>query len=46
MSWIDYVNGYLVNLTDGSFQYANMCDHAALFGTDGTIWASTDKFAV
>jgi profilin len=47
MSWIDYVNGYLVNWTDpsGEKTYTNNCEHGAIIGnTDGTVWASTPGF--
>lgn len=46
MSWHDYVDGYLVNLTDWEKGTArNICEHGAIFGnTDGTIWAATPGF--
>ncbi len=48
MSWQDYVNGYLVNLTDSNSgkTAANVCEHGAIVGnTDGTVWASTPGFS-
>ena len=48
MSWIDYVNGYLVNYVDTNSgkTYTNSCEHGAIVGnTDGTVWATTPGFA-
>ena len=48
MSWNDYVQNMLVNYNDtntGSVYY-NCCSEGGLVGFDGTVWASTNDFAV
>jgi hypothetical protein len=44
MSWSDYVNCYLVNLTDNDKEHKNVCEHGLIVGMDGTVWASTAGF--
>ena len=49
MSWNDYINYYLLNLTDQNkgLSATNVCSTGAIFGNaDGTIWASTPGFAL
>jgi len=49
MSWQDYVNAYLVNLTNyNTWKTAsNMGEHCAIVdNTDGEVWASTSGFSI
>ena len=47
MSWIDYVNAFLINYADPNTQktYANACEHGAIIGNqDGAVWAASPGF--
>ena len=46
MSWNDYVSGYLINYVSGSTTVTGACEHGALVGQDGTIWAATEGFKI
>jgi hypothetical protein len=48
MSWMDYVDEYLINFEyPGHVKAKNVCEHAAIIGNlDGTIWASSSGFEI
>ena len=43
-SWGAFIQNYLVNNVHGETTIYNACESGALFGPDGTIWASTEGF--
>ena len=46
MSWGQFIEGYLINNVHGETTITNACESAALVGSDGTIWASTQGFVL
>ncbi len=45
-SWGQFISNYLVNNVHGDTTIYGASDHGALIGADGTIWASTEGFAL
>lgn len=45
-TWGAYIQNYLVNNVHGEVTIYNACDAGALIGSDGTVWASTEGFAL
>ncbi len=45
-SWGQFINAYLINNVRGDTTITGACHAAALVGGDGTVWASTDGFAL
>lgn len=43
-TWADFVTGYLVNSVQGKKTLSNCCEHGAIVGADGTLWAGTSGF--
>lgn len=43
-SWGAFIQNYLVNNVHGETTVYGACEHGALVGVDGTVWASTDGF--
>ena len=42
--WAGFVQNYLVNNVHGDTTIYNACEHGAIIGPDGTVWASTQGF--
>jgi hypothetical protein len=45
-SWGAFVSNYLINNVHGDTTIYGACDAGALIGSDGTIWAATEGFAL
>ncbi len=43
-SWGAFIQNYLVNNVHGETTVYGACEHGALLGPDGTVWASTEGF--
>lgn len=43
-SWGKFIDGYLINNVKGDTTISKACDHAALIGNEGTVWAATQGF--
>jgi len=45
-SWGAFISNYLVNNVHGDTTIYGACEAGALIGADGTVWASTEGFAL
>ena len=45
-SWGAFIQNYLVNNVHGETTVYGACEHGALLGPDGTVWASTEGFSL
>lgn len=43
-SWAPFIQNYLVNNVHGDTTIYNACEHGAIYGPDGTLWAGTQGF--
>jgi hypothetical protein len=45
-SWGKFIDNYLITSVVGNTTVVGACDHGALIGGDGTIWAATQGFSL